>query len=242
MPGRHGSTAANDCFTCQTRERTEWCVLKDEDLRRINEAKRGREWLPGEVLYLQGEECAGIYCIESGMIGVRKIDAEGNSVLLGIAYPGDTLGYRSLLMNKEHEVSAEVLKKGTVCFIDRATVTSLLAHNPSLGHRFLQRAVKDLGEAEDKFLESVTLTVRARFAHLLLVLKERYGARAEDGGLSLELPLSRQDLAAMIGVRPETLSRTIRQFEEEGIARFSGRTVRVPKIENLLGEFGGGLV
>ena len=112
--------------------------------------------------------------------------------------------------------------------------------NPALGHRFLGRAIKDLEEAEDKFLESVTLSVRARFAHLLLVLKDRYAKTAEgDKELVFELPLSRQDMAAMIGIRPETLSRTVRQFEEDGIAEFSGRTVRVPDVSSLLDEFEG---
>ena len=121
--------------------------------------------------------------------------------------------------------------------IGEGTVRTLLDHNPALGHRFLQRAVQDLGEAEDKFLESVTLTVRAHFAHFLLILKERYATYVEDGSVSLGLPLSRQELAAMIGIRPETMSRTIRQFEDAGIAHFSGRTVHVPKIESLLDEF-----
>ena len=237
MEGRSSTPMLTDCFACQARERTEWCVLQDEDLRRINDAKKTRDCLPGEVLYHQGDACRGILCIESGMIGIRKIDADGNSVLLGLAYPGDTLGYRALLMRQDHDVSAEVLKKGTVCLIGEATVRSLLEHNPSLGQRFLQRAVQDLGEAEDKFLESVTLTVRARFAHLLLILKDRYATDVEDGAISLELPLSRQDLAAMIGIRPETMSRTIRQFEDDGIAHFSGRTVHVPRIASLLDEF-----
>ena len=113
----------------------------------------------------------------------------------------------------------------------------MIDKNPTLGHRFLSRAIKDLEEAEDKFMESVTLSVRARFAHLLLILKDRYATDVEDGSISLELPLSRQDLAAMIGIRPETMSRTIRQFEDDGIAHFSGRTVHVPRVASLLDEF-----
>ncbi|HJO73535.1 MAG TPA: Crp/Fnr family transcriptional regulator [Rhodospirillales bacterium] len=237
MARRSSPRVLAGCFSCQARQRTEWCVLNEDDLKRINDAKKSRQCLPGEVLYHQGDACRGIVCIESGMIGIRKIDADGNSVLLGLAYPGDTLGYRALLMAQGHEVSAEVLKKGSVCLIGEGTVRSLLDHNPSLGHRFLWRAVKDLGEAENKFLESVTLTVRARFAHLLLILKDRYATDVEDGAISLELPLSRQDLAAMIGIRPETMSRTIRQFEDDGIAHFSGRTVHVPRIASLLDEF-----
>lgn len=170
------------------------------------------------------------------MVGVRKVDAEGNSILLGISFPGDTLGYRSLLVGGEHHVSAEALKPTTVCFIDKATVRTLLDQNPALGLQYLRRAVEAADVAEEKFLQSVTLSVRARFAHLLLVLKERYQTESKTDDFTLELPLSRQDLAAMIGIRPETMSRTIKQLENDGIAHFSGRTVRVPKLDNLFNE------
>ena len=234
------STDLGNCFTCPNREHTEWCTLGDDELQRIVDANKIREFLPGEALFHQGDPCHGVYCIHSGMVGIRKVDIDGNSVLLGLAHAGDTLGYRALLTGNEHKIGAEILKKGAVCFIHKGTVHGLIERNPALGHRFLGRAIKDLEEAEDKFLESVTLSVRARFAHLLLVLKDRYAKTAEgDKELVLELPLSRQDMAEMIGIRPETLSRTIRQFEEDGIAEFSGRTVRVPEISSLLDEFEG---
>ncbi len=236
MPGHQLAAVQADCFTCQARERSEWCALSADELKRLNGAKSVREYLPGEVLFHQGDLCRGIHCFESGMVGIRKIDADGNSVLLGLVYPGDTLGYRALLTATDHKVSAEALKTTSICFIDSATVRALLKENPALGLQFLQRAAKDVDDAEEKFLQSVTLSVRARFAHLLLVLRDRYATTSDDGTFWLELPISRQDLAAMIGVRPETMSRTIRQFEEDGIAQFSGRTVRVPQVDSLLDQ------
>ncbi len=68
------------------------------------------------------------------------------------------------------------------------------------------------------------------------MLKDRYGVAGEDGALNLELPLSRQDMAAMIGIRPESMSRAIRSFEEDDIAHFSGRRVHVARIEDLIRE------
>ncbi|MEX2449857.1 MAG: Crp/Fnr family transcriptional regulator [Rhodospirillales bacterium] len=227
-----------NCFTCQSRRRTEWCVLSEDELGVIDKAKKSRTLGPGEILFHQGDPCGGIHCIENGLIGARKLDADGNSILLGMAYPGDTLGYRFLLSGEDYQASAEALKPSTVCYIDQSAIRFLLEKNPALGLRFLQRAARDLNEAEDRFLQSVTLSVRARFAHLLLVLKKRYeenGVPRKTTEFSMDLPLSRQDMAALIGIRPETMSRTIRQFEEEGIARFSGRRVHVPHTEKLLG-------
>jgi CRP-like cAMP-binding protein len=224
------------CFTCQARARTEWCALSDADLKLIDDSKLDRDHAPGDVLYHQGDPCTGVYCIQSGLVGLRKVGADGSSVLVRLAQPGDTIGYRSFLAGEEHNLSAEVLKPSLVCFIDRAVTRKLLDTKPELGLRFLKRLADDLDAAEDKFLQLTSFDIRARLAHLLLVLKERFAAEEKDGALKLELPLSRQDMAAMIGVRPETMSRAISKFEDDGIAFFSGRTVQVPDISVLFDE------
>jgi CRP-like cAMP-binding protein len=230
-------TSASNCFTCQARNRTEWCVLDDRELSLINDGKISKNYLPGEPIFFEGDDSQGIYCVESGMVGVRKSDADGNSVLLNIFSTGDTLGYRAFLAEEEYQAGAEALEPCTICFVDRATVRALLEQNPALGLRFLRRATRELDEADEKILHNVTLSVRSRFAHLLVVLIERYGTENDDGSLILELPLSRQDLASMIGTTPESMSRTIRKMEDDGIAHFTGRSVRIPTREILINEF-----
>lgn len=225
-----------DCFTCQARPRTEWCALSENDLKIINDSRLERDYGPGAVLYHQGDPCTGVFCIQSGLVGLRKVGADGNSVLVRLVQAGDTIGYRSFLAGEEHKLSAEVLKPSHVCFIERAQARRMLDTKPELGLRFLKRMADDLDAAEDKFLQSTSFDIRARLAHLLLVLKDRFTSEEKDGGLMLELPLSRQDMAAMIGVRPETMSRAIRKFEDDGIAYFSGRTVQVPDVSVLFDE------
>ncbi|MCH8237312.1 MAG: Crp/Fnr family transcriptional regulator [Proteobacteria bacterium] len=225
-----------NCFTCQTRERTEWCVLDDDELQQVDVGKTCREYLPGEVAFHEGDSCRGVHCIESGLVGIRKTDANGNEILLRLSYPGDTMGYRSFLAGDDHNNTAEALEPTVLCFISGNTVRTLLLNNPSLGLRFLRHAAEDLNAAEERVLQNTTLPVRARFAHLLLVLKDRYGVAGDNGELDIELPLSRQDMAAMIGIRPESMSRTIRSFQEDGVARFSGRRVHVPNITDLFDE------
>jgi CRP/FNR family transcriptional regulator len=72
--------------------------------------------------------------------------------------------------------------------------------------------------------------------HLLLVLVRRHGRRLENGAQLIELPVSRRDLASMIGTRHETISRIISRLETDGIAYFSGRQVTVPNVETLAAE------
>lgn len=232
------STAAaeTNCFTCQTRKRSEWCALGDDELALINRAKIGRDYLPGDPIFHEGDPCRGVWCVESGLVGIRRVDSNGGSVLLRLAFPGDSLGYRSLLAGENHRAGAEMLQPGRLCFIERAVVRSILERNPTLGLRFLKRATRDLDAAEEKVLLGATMTVRARVAHLLLVLRDRFATSVGKGSFTLELPLSRQDLAALIGTRPESMSRTIKSLEDDGVAHFSGRTVHVPELEHLLDE------
>ncbi len=225
---------SRNCFTCQTRGKTEWCVLTGEELELVDQGKACREFLPDESIFHEGDPCGGVHCIEKGLVGIRKMTAGGDEILLRLSHPGDTLGYRSFLAGDDHNNSAEALEPTVICSIEGSTVRKLLSMNPSLGLRFLRRAAKDLDAAEEMALQNATLPVRARFAHLLLVMKDRYGAIGKSGDLILELPLSRQDMAAMIGIRPESMSRTIRSFEDGNIAIFSGRQVHVPNVDKLL--------
>ena len=73
---------------------------------------------------------------------------------------------------------------------------------------------KDLEATEEALLHASALPVRARLAHLLLVLKDRYGTVDDTGELQIQLPLSRQDMAAMIGTRAETIARAVRSLED----------------------------
>jgi len=71
---------------------------------------------------------------------------------------------------------------------------------------------------------------------VLATLKDQHGEGQQTGEIDIELPMSRRDLADLIGVRPETLSRLIRELETDGIAAFGFRTVRIPDLDLLLDE------
>ncbi len=174
----------------------------------------------------------------SGTVAIRKVDAEGNAVLVQLGYPGDTLGYRGLLLGENRRSSAEALGPSKVCFIDRGVVRTLLDRNPALGLQFLRRVATDLDDAHAKLVQNATFSNRTKFVHLLSVLMNRHGRTATDGSRVMQLPLSRRDMASMIGARHETLSRIIGRLEEDGIARFSGRTVHVARPNSLLDEIG----
>ena len=135
-------------------------------------------------------------------------------------------------------LTAEVLLPAHICFIERGLVQRLLTQNPSLGTRFLDRAISELTETEDQILRSATQVAMTRAIHMLLVLYERFGRETEAGEHILDLPVSRKDLAALIGITPESMSRTVRRLEMENFARFDGRRVQLRDMDTLHKQIG----
>jgi CRP-like cAMP-binding protein len=224
------------CFVCHVGRRSDWHDLDEAASCVLERGRRRHEYGSGQLIFVQGERNDGVHCVSGGTVGIRKLDANGNAVLLGLAYPGDTIGYRSFLTGSEHKTSAEALGPSVVCHIDRATITTLLAGNPAFGLRFLKRSIFELEHAHDTMFRQATLSNRHQLVHLLLVLVRRHGRRHSNGSQSIDLPVSRRDLASMIGTRHETISRIIGRLETDGMAHFSGRQVIIPSVEALAAE------
>ena len=226
---------SDSCQSCAHFKNSEWSVLGGCNAKGLDCARRERRFLPGEPVYHEGDESSGVYCVSAGLIGIRKVDAEGDSMLLRLVRPGQSFGYRSMLTGTPHGVSAEALKETRVCHIPAATVRKALDAHPELLMAFFRHLADDMAAAEVKVMETVSASCRVWFLRLLVAL-----GGGEDAGL-LELPVSRQDIASLIGVRSETMSRVIRAIEDEGLAHFSGRRVEIPDPHRLAEESAGAL-
>lgn len=187
----------------------------------------------GDIVYNQGDDCNGIYCIQEGLVGLRRVDSEGRSILMRLANVGETIGYRALLSNSQHTLTAEVMMPSRVCFIPRQVIVDLLTRNPALGMRFLDHSLRDIESTEERVMGVETWSVRTRFLHALLTLYQRFGEQDAQGA-HLTLPLSRRDLAELVGTTPETMSRTITAVQAEGLMRFKGRSIRIPDLDAVM--------
>ncbi len=224
------------CRICHVRQKSDWRDLDASATASLERERCRREYGSGELVFAQGAANDGVYCVSGGTVGIRRLDRNGNSVLLGLAYPGDTIGYRSFLTGSEHRTSAEALGPSIVCHISAGALGAMLAAQPALGLRFLQRSIGELEYAHDAMFRQATLSNRLKLVHLLLVLVRRHGRVQPNGAHALDLPVSRRDLASMIGTRHETVSRIIGRLEDAGVARFSGRQVTIPNVKALAAE------
>jgi CRP-like cAMP-binding protein len=239
---RSDSTTANkgthSCADCFARQTSDWRSLSASDLSLVDKAKRTRTYEAGEALFNQGDAAQGIYCVQSGLIGLRRVDEQGNSILLRLSSAGTTVGYRAFLTKEEHRNTAEVLSPGTICFIDKGVVARLLEDSPGLGECFLQHCIEDMNQTESDYARSLTLGLKARFLHLIMIFYERLGFEDESGNGVMELPIQRNEIAALIGAQPESVSRVIRNLQNGGLVEFDKRRVVLRDIEAVLQTIG----
>jgi CRP/FNR family transcriptional regulator len=226
----------SSCLNCPRRETTEWRSLDAADLDIVDRHKHDRILKPGQLLFNQGDPCEGIYCIKDGLVGERRVDAEGRSTLVRLCHPGTTVGYQDLLSKTDHRNSAEILRESYVCFIGKSIVRQLLSRSPSLGERFLHRSLQDARQLEDELVEAKTIGVRERFLHLLMIFYEKYGRQDAAIGHVLDIPVTRQDMAALIGTAPETVSRTISKIDADGLISFKGQRAVIPDLDMVFEE------
>ncbi len=238
MTNSNGPKSGNNgpCLNAHILARREWEALTADDIDLFNRKVVCREYKAGSVVFGQGDRCKGLYLVERGLVAVRKIDGMGQSAIVRLAPQGHSLGYRPLLAKENHRATAEVINDAQICFVDASTMNRLLLNNPKLGARFLELTAQTLGGAEARLFQVAALSVRTRIVHILILLREHYGKTTRDGTIFLDLPMSRRDLADMIGARPESVSRNMRDLMNDGLISLSGRTVRINRLELLVEE------
>ncbi len=216
-------TCGNRC-TARSCKATEWNHIEFQDRQLLAKAIHSRVYEPGETLFRQGEENRGIFCVQSGLVGLRRSDDHGNSAFLRLFRPGEVAGYPAFLGRKNHPNTAEVLTRSTICLIEASQLRWILKRNFSLMESLLQTA------------SLMTAGLRCRLFQLLLIFYESYGAKLGEGSYAVDLPVQRKDLAALLGAKPESISRLISRLEGEGLLRFEGRRVAFSNLKSLATE------
>jgi CRP/FNR family transcriptional regulator len=227
----------NACAHCAVLPLSDFAALAGAEAQVLDRVKLRRKLAPGEALFHQGEPYSALYCIAEGLVGRRILHESGASVLASMARPGDMLGACGLLAGGPHASTAEALTAVTVCVVPGSDASRLAEAEPALRGRLIARCVAALGAAERQVLEAAALPGLARLCGLLLEFlgpcaKVGAGAPGADR-VETELPLARGDLADLLGVKPESLSRLLRRASEEGLVSVEGRRIVAPSLTRL---------
>ncbi|ARJ65733.1 protein kinase [Magnetospirillum sp. ME-1] len=179
----------------------------------------------GKNLYHQGDLVGGAYSLATGMVALERVDEEGELVILKILHPGAFFPCANMLGGGIHESSARALTEITGCFVPAERLNTALQEDPSVGLALLRLSSAEIRENEDAIFRLCSADLPDRVLSTLATLATETGGRDANGDLSLTLPISWRDLAAMVGTGPEVISRLLRRLADAGRLSFHGRHV-----------------
>jgi CRP/FNR family transcriptional regulator len=207
--------------------------LDERAILRLAERCVARDVGTGHVLFTTGDECRGLYIIETGRVRIYRTNAEGREQVLHIEGPGRPVAELPLLDGGSYPASAETLEESRLVFLPRADFESLYRTNPDIA----QAIIRALGRRL-RHLVHVTETlafrdVAARLALLLVGYAERAGRKTPDG-VEITLDRTQEELAIEIGAARESVSRAMNQLRRKGLVRRIDRDhLLVPDISRL---------
>ncbi|MDD2634063.1 MAG: Crp/Fnr family transcriptional regulator [Bacteroidales bacterium] len=224
------------CRDCNFEVKTIFKKLLPEQIDFLTQNKVCNIIKKGVVLYQEGNRISGIYCINKGILKIYKTGIEGKEQIIKFAKKGDIIGYRSVIISEPACTSVKVIEDAVVCFISSQELYHLLKENSEFGIEMLQIACKELGEANNYITDIAQKSVKERLAEILLHLKDEFGVNNDE---VININLTREELANLIGTATESVIRLLSEFKTEGIIELQGRKIRIKdsiklkKISNL---------
>lgn len=220
------------CEDCQFRRNSLFGSLCAEESTRVSDAKSCTIYKKGQVLFHEGTRPLGVFCIYGGKVKIYKLGSDGKEQIIRIARESDVLGYKAMISEDEYPVTAETLEDCTICFLPKSDFLHLVTDSPAFNKRLLQSICHELGVMSDKLTSLAQKSVRERFAMALLMLKDTYGIEGEESE-EVEINLTREDLANIVGTATETLIRLLHDFKEEDLIETRGRKIVVKNARGL---------
>ena len=195
--------------------------LSGEELAEVLREARSVRYPRNSEIFSQGDDAHSFFLLLNGHVRASKTTPTGEQVVMRYVAPGEIFGVAPAMGLKQYPATATAADESVVLIWPSAAWPRLVAKFPALATNTLQAVGSRLQESFTRVVEMSTEQVEQRVAHTLVRLAKHSG-RKVDGGLEIDFPISRQDIAQMTGTTLHTVSRILSGWEQAGLIE-SGR-------------------
>jgi CRP/FNR family transcriptional regulator len=191
---------------------------------------RLKRYAQGSFLFQAEEKAAGFYYVETGEVRVFKMDEQGRELDVARLGPGEFLGEAIAFVSGRFPFYAQVVKDSEIAFFEIYSVFGRIESDPAMARFFIELLARKCVALSNR-VESLGLrTIRQRLIQYLLA--HCYGS----GHCLVELKIKKGDLAKLLGTISETLSRGLKQMQEEGLIKVDGPKIHIRDCQKLREE------
>ena len=209
--------------------------LSASDIAELESQSRMRKLKKGEPVYLPHEQADGVLLVAQGRVKICHATPDGKQSILGFVDTGEIFGELSLLGSDRRDEYVETTEKSTLVLLPKQAVEQVLRKYPSIVLGVTKLIGVRRQRVEKRLRNLLFRSNRERVIHLLLELCEKYGQQNEEG-ISLNIRLSHQEMACIIGSTRETVTVVLGQLKKEGHLKISRRRVVIKDLNRLASE------
>ena len=223
----YGLDIIESCLTCRMREDYLFCNLSTPSTKALEAIKSTAAYPKGALLFVEGQSPRGVFVLCHGRAKLSTSSADGKTIILKIAEPGEILGLSATVSGKSYEVTAELMEPSQANFITRQDFLNFLRDHGDASLRVAEQLSKNYHSAYEE-IRSLGLSHSAaeKLAKLLLEwAKEGNGNGKDKGEVRLTVTLTHEEIAQLIGTSRETVTRALADLKKKQLVQVKGSTV-----------------
>ena len=184
----------------------------------------------GKRIFSAEDKFNSLYAIRSGAVKTQKYTYSGTNRISGFFFPGDLVGVESIGDSAYHN-DAITLSDTTVCELPFNLLETLCDSIPMLRREVMILLARKIRDSDQMMANGRTLHGEVRLLLFLRDLYQRYGTQCQDGSVRVRLPMSKNDIACHLGLRPESLSRALHKLQCDGMIRNNAKSIDLLNME-----------
>lgn len=205
--------------------------LSGEELDNLPLFNAPDQYKKGTIIYEEGGRINGFYVVCRGIIKIYKTGFDGKDQIIRFAKPGDIMGFRSTITGELACTTSKTIEDAEIAYIPGDMVKSLVKTNGEFAMDLLQIACLELGEANDYITDIAQKTVRERLAEVLIHLKWTFDLDRDN---YLQIALTREELASIVGTATESVIRLLSEFRQDKLIELHGRKIKILDEQKLI--------
>lgn len=208
--------------------------LDENELERLAALVVFRDYPKSAFIFMEGDPGEALFFIKRGKVKIYKTTPDGREQILHFLKEGDIFAEVVLFDGGPYPATAEVMEASTIGMLRNADVEDLIRREPGIAIKILHVMSRRLREAQAHIRDIALRDMYGRVASVLYRLCQEHGTPCREG-VRIDLGISRQELAGMVGTTRETVTRILSEFKRMGILHLERRGIIIRDEKKLKG-------
>lgn len=216
-----------NCCSCSMKSPL-FKVMTKEELELINTNKRQVNFKKGEIIVKQGAPMSHVISFTSGIAKVYIEGSANRNLVLRFIKPTNFLGAPGIFANQIHYSTVCAVEESSVCFIDIHVFKEVIRMNPKFAEQFMELISWNGIFNYERFICLTQKNTHGRLADSLIYLHEQIFNERD-----YQISISRQDMAELTGMSKDSVIRTLKELNEEGVIEIGKQYIRIVEMDKL---------